>query len=695
MKEYKTKHLRNVGIIGHSGSGKTSLAEALLYCTRTTDRLGKIEDGTTISDFDPEEKKRRISISATITPFEFDDVKVNLVDIPGYFDFVGESIQGMRAVDVATVVVSGVSGIQVGTEKAWKYVNKIKLPRTFFINKLDRENSNFEKVLTQLKDAFGISVVPIQYPIGNENNFIGVVNVISRKARLYNPKTHEMEEGPIPEELIDKIDECKKMITEAVAETDEVLLDKYFNEGKLSDDEIYKGLIEGCVSGDIAPVMCGSALKGIGMRTLVEGIIECFPSPEYAIPQKAVELKNNEERFIKINENDPFSAMVVKTIADPFVGKMSIFRVITGKIKSDDLVYNSNQEKEEKLGNIFFLRGKTQIPAKEVIAGDIAAVAKLQYTKTGDTLCGKKNPVIYDKMNFPEPVIKMAALPKAKGDDDKISSALMKLQDEDPTFRVTRDVENAELIVCGMGETHLDIIASKIKSKYGAEVVLQLPKIPYRETIRKVSDVQGKHKKQSGGHGQYGDVWVKFEPRTDGLEDLEFVDKVVGGAVPRNFIPAVEKGLKECMKCGILAGYPVIKIKATLHDGSSHPVDSSEMAFKIAASLAFKKGMEKADSILLEPVMHVEVTVPKEYMGDIMGGINKKRGRILGMETVDELQVIVAEIPESEILTYATDLRSMTQARGSFTMKFARYEEVPTVEVAKIIGAAKAIKNEA
>lgn len=695
MKEYKTKHLRNVGIIGHSGAGKTSLAEALLYYTKTTDRLGKIEDGTTISDFDSEEKRRAISISATVTPFEWDDVKVNLVDIPGYFDFVGESIQGMRAVDVATIVVSGVSGIQVGTEKAWSYVNKIKLPRTFFINKLDRENSNFEKVLTQLKEAFGISVVPIQYPIGSESDFKGVVNVISRKARFYNSKTHDMEDGPIPEELIDKIDECKQMIMEAVAETDEALLDKYFSEGELSDEEIYKGLIEGCASGDIAPVMCGSALKVIGMKTLVEGIIECFPSPEYAIPQKAVDLKSGEEKFIKINEDDPFSAMVVKTIADPFVGKMSIFRVITGKVKSDDVVYNSNQEKEEKLGNLFFLRGKTQIPAKEVIAGDIAAVAKLQYTETGDTLCNKKTPVVYDKMNFPEPVMSMAVLPKAKGDDDKISSALTKLQDEDPTFKVTRDIENAELIVCGMGETHLDIIANKIKTKYGAEVILRLPKIPYRETVRKVSDVQGKHKKQSGGHGQYGDVWIKFEPRVDGIEELEFVDEVVGGAVPRNFIPAVEKGLKECMRHGILAGYPVIKIKATLHDGSSHPVDSSEMAFKVAASLAFKKGMEKADAILLEPVMHVEVTVPKEYMGDIMGGINKKRGRILGMEAIDDLQVIVAEVPQSEMLTYATDLRSTTQARGSFAMSFERYEEVPAMEAAKIIDAAKVMRNEA
>ncbi len=695
MKEYKTKHLRNVGIIGHSGSGKTSLTEALLYFTKTIDRQGKVEEGTTISDFDQEEKKRAISISATIEPFEWENVKVNLVDIPGYFDFIGESIQGMRGVDVATIVVCGVSGIQVGTEKAWNYVNKIKLPRTFFINKLDRENSNFQKVLAQLKDAFGISVVPIQYPIGSEDEFKGVINVISRRARIYNPKTNEMEPAEIPTELLEKVDECKQMIMEAVAETDETLLDKYFSEGELSDEEIYKGLISGCANGDIAPVMCGSAIKIIGINTLLEDIVECFPSPEYAIPQKAVDVNSGEEKFIKINEENPFSAMVIKTIADPFVGKMSIFRVITGKVNSDTVVYNSSKDKEEKLGNMFFLRGKNQIATREVIAGDIAAVAKLQYTATGDTLCNKAFNVIYDKMNFPEPVMSMAVLPKTKGDEDKISSALTKLQDEDPTFRASRDVENAEMIVCGMGETHLDIIASKIKNKFGADVILQIPKIPYRETIKKISDVQGKHKKQSGGHGQYGDVWVKFEPRTDGMEDLQFVDEVVGGVVPRNFIPAVEKGLRECMRNGILAGYPVIRIKATLHDGSYHPVDSSEMAFKVAASLAFKKGLEKAEAVLLEPVMHVEVIVPDEYMGDIMGDINKKRGRVLGMEPEDGLQKIVAEVPQAEMLTYATDLRSMTQAKGNFSMVFERYEEVPAAEVAKIVDAAKAIKNEA
>lgn len=688
MKDYKTANLRNVGIIGHSGSGKTTLTEALLYRTNAIDRFGRVEEGNTTSDYDIEEKKRQISISASIAPIEWENIKINLVDIPGYFDFVGEYIQGMRPVDVAMIVISGTSGVKVGTEKAWNYVNKIKLPRTFFINKLDRENSSFEKVLQQLKDKFGISVVPIQYPIGSEADFKGVINVISRVARIYNPKTKKMEIAEIPAELMDKVDECKTMIMEAVAETDEMLLDKYFSEGQLSDEEIYKGLISGCASGDIAPVMCGSALKSIGIDTLLEDIVECFPSPDYAIPQKAVDMQTNEEVFIRLKEEGPFSALVFKTIADPFVGKLSLFRVITGKLKGDSTVYNSNKGKAEKIGSLYFLRGKNQIQASEIIAGDIGAVAKLQYTSTGDTLCDPSYKVVYDKINFPEPVISFSVLPKAKGDEDKISAGLQKLLDEDPTLVVSRDTENAETIISGIGETHLEIVASKLKNKFGVDIDLQVPKVPYRETIKKVSDVQGKHKKQSGGHGQYGDVWIKFEPGDDST-DLQFVDAIVGGVVPRQYIPAVEKGLRESMRRGVLAGYPVIRLKATLHDGSYHPVDSSEMAFKIAASLAYKKGMEAANPVLLEPIMHLEVEVPDEYMGDIMADINKKRGKVLGMEPVENGQMVMAEVPMAEMFKYATDLRSITQGRGSFSLKFDRYEEVPPVEAAKIVENAK------
>lgn len=679
-------NLRNIGILGHSAVGKTSLAEALLFCSDTIDRLGVVDEGTTISDFDAEEKKRRISLSSSVLPFEFQKIKINVIDTPGYFDFLGECIEGMRAVDTAIITVCGVSGVQVGTEKAWDYCNKIKLPRTFFINKLDRENSSFEKVLADIKEHFGKCAVPIQYPIGEQDNFRGVVNVITKRARIYNPKTKKMEVGEIPPELVDKIDECKKMITEAVAETDEVLLDKYFNDEEITDLEIYEGLINGCTSGDIAPVMCGSAIKAIGINTLLEDIVECFPSPKYAIPQKAKKLNTNEEVFLKLNEKEPFSAFVFKTIADPFVGKISLFRVITGKLNGEVDVINSNKDKPEKLANVFFMRGKNQIPTKEVVAGDIGAVAKLQYTSTGDTLCDGNFKIVFDKINFPKANLSMAAIPKNKGDEEKISLGITKLLEEDPVLTSSRDTENAEIIISGLGETHLEVVASKLKSKFGADVNLQTPKVPYRETIKGKADVQGKHKKQSGGHGQYGDVKILFEARNDGEQDLEFVDKVVGGVVPRNFIPAVEKGLKECMNKGVLAGYPVIGLKATLHDGSYHPVDSSEMAFKVAASLAYKKGMEEANPILLEPIMRAEIVVPNDYMGDIITDINKKRGRVLGMEPDGEVnQKVIAEIPMAEMFKYATDLRSITQGRGNFDMSFERYEEVPPNEASKII----------
>ena len=688
MKDLKTKNLRNVGFVGHSGSGKTTLAEAILYYTKASDRLGKIEEENTVCDFDPEEKKRKISISTAIAPCEYDNTKINIVDMPGYFDFVGETIEGLKAVDTVIIAVSGVSGIQVGTEKAWDYVNENKMPRSFYVNKLDRENSNFDKVLTSLKDKFGISVVPIQYPIGMENEFIGVVNVISRRARIFNAKTNKMEPGDVPPDLLDKVDECKNMIMEAVAETDEKLLDKYFSEGQLSDEEIYTGLIKGSINGDIAPVMCGSALLGIGVETLLEDIVECFPSPLDVEGKKAVSVDNNTEKMIKFEEDAPASAFVFKTIADPFVGKLSLFRVISGKIKSDALIYNSNKDKQEKIGTLYFLRGKSQIPANEITTGDIGAVSKLQFTSTGDTLCDINHKIIFEKVDFPEPSLSRAVLPKSKNDEDKISNGLNKLLEEDPTFKVYRDLENAATIICGTGETHLEVIANKLKTKFGADVSLELPRVPYRETIKKSADVQGKHKKQSGGHGQYGDVKILFEHRNDG-DELEFVDKVVGGVVPRQYIPAVEKGLRECIQHGVLAGYPVIRLRATLHDGSYHPVDSSEMAFKVAASLAYKKGLVDAQSVLLEPVMHVEVIVPEDYMGDVIGDINKKRGRVLGMEQDGKNQRVIAEVPQAEMFKYATDLRSMTQARGSFTMKFERYEEVPPTESEKIIEKAK------
>ncbi|WBW97956.1 elongation factor G [Oceanirhabdus sp. W0125-5] len=688
MKVYKTSNLRNVGIIGHGGSGKTTLTEALLYYTKAIDRMGSVEEGTTLSDYDPEEKRRHNSISTSVALCEWDDIKINLVDIPGYFDFVGEMVQGLKAVDLAMITVCGKSGIEVGTEKAWKYSINHGLPRAFFINKLDRENSNFEKVLLQLKSKFGISVVPIQYPIGSEGDFRGIINVISRKARIYNPKTHEMEIADVPEELLEKADECKRMIMEAVAETDEELLDKYFDEGELSDEEIYHGLISGASKGEIVPVMCGSAAKCIGVHTLLEDIEECFPTPKDTNLYKAKNTETGEYLEVKIDHDQPFSAVVFKTIADPFVGKLSMFRVITGEATADTVVYNPNKDKEEKLGTLYFIKGKEQFNTKRVYSGDIGAVAKLQYTNTGDTLCEKGSFIQYREMDFPKPVYDKAALPKGKGDEDKIAGGLHKLMEEDPTLIVERDSENSETIIHGLGVTHIDVIASKLKNKFGVEVELRTPKIAYRETIKKSADVQGKHKKQSGGHGQYGDVKILFEPRTDGEDELLFVDKIVGGVVPKGYIPAVEKGLKDCIKKGVLAGYPMIRLKATLHDGSYHPVDSSEMAFKMAASLAYKKGIKDAQPIILEPIMHVEISAPDDYTGDIISDLNRKRGRILGMEPLDGVQKIIGEVPRSEMFEYATELRSMTGARGNFEMEFERYEEVPREEVDKIIAEA-------
>ena len=695
MKEYNYKNLRNVGLIGHGGAGKTSLAESLLFYTNNTDRLGKVEDGTTIMDYEQEEKKRGISLSTSVASFEDSNVKINIVDMPGYFDFQGEIAQGMRAVDIATIVVCAASGVQVGTEKAWDYCEKIKLPKAFFINKMDRENASFDKILEQMKETFGNSVVPIQYPIGKESSFNGIINVISKTALVYNNKISQMEACEIPENLKGKVEECKQMVMEAVAETDEELLDKYLNDGELCDEDIYNGLIKGCASGDISPVLCGSAIKMIGIKSMINSIIKCFPSPEHSLPQKAINLNNNEEVFINIDDNKPLSAFVFKTIADPFVGKISLFRVMTGKISGEMTTLNANKDKYEKLNHLFFMKGKNQIPTQVISAGDIGAVAKLQYTATGDTLCSDKLKIMYDKINLPNAVMPMAILPRSKGDEEKISLSLSKLMEEDPVFKVERDIENAEAIIWGLGETHLEVIANRIKSKFGADVILQEPKVPYRETIKGTSDVQGKHKKQSGGHGQYGDVKIKFEPRQDGELDLEFEDKVVGGAVPRNFIPAVEKGLRDCISNGVLAGYPVIGLKATLYDGSYHPVDSSEMAFKVAASIAYKKGVEAAKPILLEPIMSVQILVPDSYMGDVMGDINKRRGRVIGIEPEGRVQKICAEVPMSEMFSYATDLRSMTQARGAFTSSFLRYDEVPANEVSKILDETKRMRAEA
>ena len=671
MKEYNINNLRNVGLVGHSGSGKTSLVEALLYSSKLIDRQGKIEDGSTSSDYDLEEKKRGISINTSILQMALDEYKINLLDTPGYFDFTGESIKGINGSDIALIVVCGVAGVEVGTEKAWEYCETKNIPRAFFINKLDRENSDYEKVLKQLKDTFGNKVVAINYPVGREENFKEVLDVLTDKNN-----------NIINEDVLIK---CKEEIMELVAENDEELLNKYLENGVLSDQEIYSGLINGIASCEIIPVFCGSSTKCLGVNSLIKNINKIFPSPNL------IEENCEVNKLLKDTETgeEPFSAFVFKTIVDPFVGKLSIFKVITGEITTSMDVLNSSTGKIERINNLYYINGKNQIPQLKISKGDIGAISKVQSISTGDTICDVNSNISYTNIKFPEPVISRAVIPKSKGDEDKISSGLSKLLEEDNTFKIIRDTENAEILISGMGEIHLEILANRLKSKFGVDVILRLPKVPYRETIKGIIDVQGKHKKQSGGHGQYGDVKIKFEPRLDGKDDLEFVDAVVGGVVPRNFIPAVEKGLKECIKHGVLGGYPVIGLKATLHDGSYHPVDSSDMAFKIAASIAYKKGLEQAKPILLEPIMNLIITVPDEYMGDVIGDLNKKRGKVVGIEPKDGQQRIVAEIPEVESFKYATDLKSITQARGSFSMEFKKYEEVPSNEINKIIEKSK------
>ncbi|OGO78175.1 MAG: translation elongation factor G [Clostridiales bacterium GWB2_37_7] len=691
MKDYKTENLRNVVLIGHGGSGKTTIAEAMLFNTGVLDRFGKVDDGTATTDFDPEEVKRKISISAATAPCEIHDVRLNVIDTPGYFDFIGEVVAALKVSDSAVITVDSVSGVEVGVEKAWDFINDEKMPALFFVNKMDRENSNFLKVLNQLREVFGNKIVPLMVPIGSEANFKGVIDLIEMRAVV--AENNKCIITDIPSGFEDQIEEYRGMITEAVAQTDEELMEKYFGGEELTADEIIKGFRLGVIAGDVVPVLCGAASKNMGVETLMHTLRKFMPTPADRQSITGTNVKTNEKFTAKIDAATPFSAQVYKTVADPFVGKISMFKVLSGVMTPDMEVYNVNKEKKEKLSNLFLLRGKKQIPVDKLVAGDIGAIAKLQFTTTGDTLCDFNNPIIYDSINFPAPSIAMSIEPKSKGDEDKIGNGLHRLVEEDPTLKVEKNIETHQTLISGMGEQHLEIVTKKLANKFGIEVTLKDPKIPYRETIKKSAKAEGKHKKQSGGHGQYGHVWVEFEPIVGDNTEFEFVDKVVGGAVPRQYIPAVEKGLRECMVEGVLAGYPVVNLRCSLYDGSFHPVDSAEMPFKVAAALAYKKGMASAGPVLLEPIYHVEVLVPDEYMGDIIGDLNKKRGRILGMEQSGKLQKVTAEAPLAEMFKYATDLRSMTQARGSFSMGFSKYEEVPAQIAQKIIDAANANKE--
>lgn len=669
MKNYGAQFLRNVALMSHGGAGKTSLAEAMLFTVKATSRLGRVDDGTSILDYDPEEVRRQITINTAIAPIEWNNHKINVLDTPGYFDFVGEVIAAGRVADSALIVVCASSGVEVGTEKAWEYADAAELPRMIFINKMDRENADFDKVVDQLREFFGPKVVPVQLPMGNAQDFSGIIDLVKGKAFGKDGK-----EMAIPGDLQDAVDAARDALMEAVSVADDELMMKYLEGEPLTDEEIGEALRLGTKSGDVVPVFCGSAAQGAGINLLLDHIVSCAPSP---VERKAEGTLKGEA--ITVNTDDAaLCAQVFKTMADPYVGKLTLFRVFSGTIKSDSTVFNTRSGKDERIGQLFVIKGKEQIAVTQIGPGDIGAVAKLQDTNTNDTLATKDRPVQLKPIDFPAPSMTMAAAPKAKGDEDKISSGLTRLAEEDPTFKVEKSSETGQTLISGMGDLHLEVMCSRLKSKFGADVELTNPIVPYREAIRGKAKVEGKHKKQSGGRGQYGHVWLELAPADpDQEERLRFVDAIFGGAVPRQYIPAVEKGLLEIIDEGVLAGYPVEKIKVTLLDGSYHAVDSSEMAFKIATHLAFKKGFMEANPILLEPIMNVEVRVPEAFMGDVMGDMNKKRGRIMGMEPAGQMQVIKAQAPMAEMFRYAIDLRSMTQGRGSFTMEFSHYEEVP------------------
>jgi elongation factor G len=691
MKNYSSEQIRNIVVLGHGGSGKTTLVEAMAYVAGILKRQGKVEEGNTISDFDKEEIRRGFSIGTSLIPIEWEECKLNILDTPGYFDFVGEVKEAVRVADSAVIVVSGKSGVEVGTEKAWEYAEEMNLPKMIFVTDMDDDQASLYNVLDQLKELFGKKIAPFQVPIKEGEHFVGFVNVVKMEGRKF-VKDH-IENCPIPDELIEDIEPVREMILEAVAESNEALMEKYFEGESYTLDEIQTALHDGVLDGSIVPVLCGSGINDTGVQVLLSSLIKYMPAPKEE--HASVLGKNpetNEDIEVICDKKEPLSALVFKTIVDPYIGKLSLFRVYSGIMKADSMVYNANKEIEERISHLYCLRGKEQIEVTELRAGDIGAVAKLSISSTGDTLCQKEYPVIFEGINYPESLNAMAIVPRSKGDEDKISSGLHRLIEEDPTIKLVMDNENHQELLYGTGDLHLDIVVNKLLSKFKVEVDLIRPKVPYRETIRGKVKVQGKHKKQSGGHGQYGDVHIEFEPLGNTETPYIFEEKIFGGSVPRNYFPAVEKGLQESIQRGVLAGYPVVGIKATLVDGSYHPVDSSEMAFKVATTLAFKKGVQEATPILLEPIANVRVLIPEIYLGDIIGDLNKRRGRVLGMTPIKGKQEIEADVPMSEMYGYSTDLRSMTQGRGSFTMKFERYEPAPPDVQQRVIEESKKLE---
>ena len=687
--------IRNICLLGHGGSGKTSLVESMLYITGATDRLGKTADGNTVCDYDPEETKRQISISLAMAPVMYQGVKINVLDTPGNFDFAGEMQSGVRAAEVGVLVCASKDGLSVGAERCWKYLREQKKPCIVYISKEDEENANFSTTLEALRENLSKSIAPVVAPIWDENKrTIGIIDVLNQKAyKMGGDKKGTRVEIPIPESKQKVVQELYDQLMEAVAETTEENMEKFFAGEPFTKEEIMTGLKVGMHEGTLAPVVCGSAFTGLGTEMLLQTIVDLVPGPLEVPAEEAADESGENAVEVAHDPNGPTAAIVFKTISDQY-GKYSLVKVVSGKITGDMSLYNPTTGKTEKLGRLYTLRGKKTEEVKEIACGDIGAIAKMDRLKTGDTLCDPKKVVRLTPVQFAEPCYSRAIAPKTRGQDEKVGSGLVRLNEEDPTFSVVNNAETHQVVVSGAGDIQIDVLVSKLKSRFGVEAELDTPRVAYREKIRKKVRKQGRHKKQTGGSGQFGDVHIVFEPQEES-EDMIFAEEVFGGSVPKNFFPAVEKGLREACQHGVLAGYPVVFLKATLVDGSYHPVDSSEIAFKTAAQLAYKAALPEASPVLMEPVGELKVTVPDNYMGDVIGDLNKRRGRVMGMDPTDDgSQVITAEVPMAEMMTYAIDLRAMTQSRGSFVFHFVRYEDCPPAAQEKAIAAAKAMAEE-
>jgi len=689
MKVYDAPNIRNVALVGHSASGKTQLASAALFDAGAVTRLGKVDEGTTVTDFDEEEVARKHTLSASLAYAEWNKTKINIIDTPGIASFLADTRAALRVADAAIVVVDGVSGVQVQTEKTWQAAADLGLPRLVVVNRLDRERANVERALRSIHMTLSRTVIPIQLPIGEEKSFRGIVDLVGQKAYIYQTDgSGKFNESAIPAEMADAVTAAREALIEMVAEADESLMEKFFEAGTLTQDQLVAGLRNATASGKVFPLLCSSSAANIGVQPLLDAIVAYVPSPAER-PVKAVNPKTGEEIERPFSENGPASAFVWKTIADPFAGRITLFRVMSGVMKADSTVHNKTRDTPERLGHIVLLQGKTQTNVPELRAGDLGAVPKLKDTLTNDTLGDKSDPAVFQALKFPEPVLSYAIEPKSRGDEDKISTSMHRLEEEDPSIGYSRDPQTKELLLSGQGQVHIEVTVAKLKRRFGVDVNLKPPRIPYRETIKAATEAHGRHKKQTGGHGQFGDCKIKVEPLPRG-SDFEFVDDIFGGSIPRQYVPAVEKGIQDARVRGYLAGYPMVDFRVTVIDGSYHDVDSNELSFKLAGSLAFKDAMTRARPTILEPIMHVEVYAPSDFAGDLMGDLNGRRGRIGGMDTRGTTTVIKAQVPMAEMLTYEQHLTSATGGRGSYHMEFSHYEEVPAPLQTKIIAASKA-----